>query len=437
MFNIFKKKKNEDSSSPALEDWLKAKEHYETGDYSTALSLLVGGFRKDIYYTPLYELSSKCLDKMGGKDESILFKNAIGALNASTFQQLGNHFYQVEHYPLTEIFLEESFKTNKDAEVGHNLAVAYARRFDTKKAQETLEIIRNKFDFWTYWFYVKMKILNNDKSNLEQSIKELEDAFDPNSNDENLIIPKQKVKELRESFERLQLVNQPEQKIRDWQFIQYGTLIMDFFYAEDQYVAGGRHVASWGNNEFIKDILHVLSNILKEKGIEKIVHANNNDSRIIGTALSKISNIPIEEYRPTNGYRNSLMLVSDSSGFNEFNNIEIINNQNITFSFNHNWLQTNYICPDIIGLMSQSYTYPWNGGNFKMNEDGTTSRTEPDQREDELIADEIAATELKGKVTIDAFYDSVKNDLKMNQIQGHRYNFMIESPVPGSYFGSN
>ncbi len=43
-----------------------------------------------------------------------------------------------------------------------------------------------------------MKILNNDNEGTEQSIQELENAFDSNSNDENLIIPKQKVIELRE-----------------------------------------------------------------------------------------------------------------------------------------------------------------------------------------------------------------------------------------------
>ncbi|MEZ4910411.1 MAG: hypothetical protein R2774_06085 [Saprospiraceae bacterium] len=434
MFNIFKKKNNEDS--PAHEEWLKAKEYFDKSDYSSALTTLVSGFKKDLYHKPLYELASICLDKMGGNDESVLFKKAISKLNEKTFKELGNHFFKVEHYPLTWIFLEESFKTNKDVEVANNLSIAYARRFDIKQAKATLESIKDKFDFWTFWFYVKMRILSNDTYGLEEQIRELESAFDPNTTNENIIIPKQKVRELRESFNRLQSVSNPEENIRDWHFIQYGSMILDFFYDDNQYVAGGRHVASWGNNEAIKSILKKLSGILKSKEINKIVYANTKDSKVLGIALSQISNIPKEAYNSHIIYSNSLLLVGDSSEFNEFNNVESITNGNITFSFNHNWLQANFICPDIIGLMSQFYTYPWNGGNFKMNNDGTTSRTEPDSRDVELIAREIANCELKDENKIDGFYHKVETHLKMNQESGHRYNFMVESPIPGSYFGT-
>ena len=437
MFNIFKKKEKQDSNSPAKEDWASAKEQFEKGEYQNSLATLISGFKKDIYYKPLYELSSSCLDKLGGKEESLLFQKAKDNLNSKTFKQLGNHFYNVEHYPLTRIFLEESFKKIQDIEVANNLAIAYSRRFNTKKAQETLEKVKSKFDFWTFWFYVKMKILNNDKEDIEQSIQDLESAFDQNSADENLIIPKQKIAELRESYERLQMVGNPEQTIRDWQFIQYGTMILNFFFSEDQYVAGGRHVASWGNNESIKSILLILSNQIKKKRIESIVYGNDRDSQIIAAVLSSLSNITNEAYSNTKIYNNSLMLVSDSTGFNEFKNVEQINNDNITFSFNHNWLQANFICPDIIGLMSQSYSFPWNGGNFKMNDDGSTSRTEPDSRSPEIIATEISACDLKEESTLDEFYNSVEHKLKMNQNSGHRYNFMVESPIPGSYFGSN
>lgn len=435
MFKIFKKKNNE--NSPAHEDWLKAKEYFDKSDYSSSLSTLVSGFKKDIYHKPLYELASTCLGKMGGNDESVLFKKAIPKLNAKTFKELGNHFYNVEHYPLTRIFLEESFKENKDLEVANNLSIAYARRFDIKQAISTLESVKDKFDFWTFWFYVKMRILSNDKDGLEEQIRELESAFDPNSTDENIKIPKQKVRELRESFNRLQSVNNPEDKIRDWHFIQYGSIILDFFYDDNQYVAGGRHVASWGNNEAIKTILKKLTGILKTKEIKKIVFANSKDSKVLGLALSKISNIPSEAYSSQTIYSNSLMLVGNSSEFNEFNNVDSITNKNITFSFNHNWLQANFICPDVIGLMSQSYTYPWNGGNFKMNDDGTTSRTEPDSRHEEIIASEIATCEIKDEIMIDGFYSKFENGLKINQENGHRYNFMVESPIPGSYFGTN
>lgn len=107
-----------------------------------------------------------------------------------------------------------------------------------------------------------------------------------------------------------------------------------------------------------------------------------------------------------------------------------------TFSWNHNWLMSNFICPDIIGLMSQYNSFPWDGGNYKMNDDGTTTKILPDNRNCEEIAYEIVNVKVMEEMEVDDFYKGVVNKLKMNQSSGHRYNFMVESPVPGSYFGS-
>ncbi len=143
---------------------------------------------------------------------------------------------------------------------------------------------------------------------------------------------------------------------------------------------------------------------------------------------------------PYNGlsiYSNSILLQANSDGFEEFNNVETINNNNITFAYNLHWLGAHIICPDIIGLLSQTFEYPWNGGNYRMNEDGTSSKTEPDMRDEKLIAEDIIKAKVEEKVEIDPFYNLVKDHLKMNAKSGHRYNFMVESPIPGSYFGSN
>ena len=437
MFDFFKKKSQDNSDSPAREEWATAKEQFDKKDFSNALGTLINGFRKDLYHKPLYELASNCIRQMGGAQEAELFIKAANELGPQTFTELGNHFYTVEHYPLTKIFLEEAFRSTKDVELAHTLAIAYARRFDTKKAQNVLSEVRDKFDFWTFWFFVKMRILNNDRSQLYETIQELEAAIDVGSQDEKLKIPKQKVLELREAFSRLELLTQPEQKIRDWHFVQYGSVILDFFYSEDNYVAGGRHVASWGNPESIVSILQRLHKLIDSRGLRKIIFGQDRDSKILALAFSKLSGLPAESYTSETDCSNSLLFVADSSAFSAFDKVEDITEGNITFAFNQNWLKANFICPDIIGLMSQMYGYPWSGGNIKMNEDGTSSRTEADTRSAEVIAEEIAATEVKAPVELDTFYRDVHKYLKMNQSAGHRYNFMIESPVPGAYFGSN
>ncbi len=437
MFDFFKKKPQGNSDSPAHEYWVTARDQYDKKNFSPALGTLINGFRKDLYHKPLYELASNCIRQMGGAHEAQLFSKAAEKLGPKIFTQLGNHFYSVEHYPLTKIFLEEAFAASKDVGVAHTLAIANARRFDTKRAQSILSEVEGKFDFWTFWFFVKMRILNNDKNQLYEAIQELESAIDISSQDEKLRMPKQKVLELREAFSRLELIDQPEEKIRDWHFIQYGSVILDFFHSEDSFVAGGRHVASWGNPESIKSILLRLYQLTNSKEISNVIYAEDRDSKILALAFSKLSGLPAESYTSEADYSNSLLFVADSNAFNDFENVENISDGNITFAFNQNWLQANFICPDIIGLMSQMYGYPWNGGNLKMNEDGTTSKTEPDTRADIVIAEELIATKIDEPTELDPFYKEVHKYLKMNQATGHRCNFMIESPVPGAYFGSN
>lgn len=437
MFNIFKKNKAPDENSPAREAYENAKTQFEKEEFSAALGTLIGGFSKDINYTPLYILASQCLAKLGGTEESQLFSVASKNLNLQSFKKLGTHFYKMEHYPLTKIFLQEVFETDKDTEIANMLAIAYARRFDIKKAQETLDAANDKSDFWTFWFYVKTKILNNDQVHLEQYISQLEQAIDMGSKDEQHKIPIQKVRELRESFNRLQSIEAPENIIRDWHYIQYGSVILDFFFDKDQYVAGGRHVASWGNPQAMCSILKRAQNILAKKEIHKIIYGNTRDSKILGLSLAKIMNLPAENYNAQTAYANCVLFCSESDAFNEFNNVEQISNNNVTFAYNHYWLKPNFICPDIIGLMSQSYTFPWNGGGIKLNDDGTPGRTEADNREELSIAEEISTVEITEIVEVDPFYFSHYDSLQMNQTEGHRYNFMVESPIPGSYFGSN
>ncbi|MEO1626698.1 MAG: hypothetical protein AAFV25_16205 [Bacteroidota bacterium] len=432
MFNFFKKSQSKDSAAKESHENATAK--FEASEYSAALGILVDGFRKDIEYKPLYQLAGDCLSKMGAPEESKLFYQASKSPNAASFQELGYHFYNSGHYPLAKIFLSEVFKTKKELDIANTLSIAYARRFETQKAQETLEEVKDDFDFWGFWFFVKLKILNNDRTDLEPLIQELERIIDARRGDEGWELPTQKVIEVRESHDRLLSVETPEAIIRDWHYIQYGSLILDFFFDDSQYVAGGRHVASWGNKESIKIILLQLIHLLESKAIDKIVYANDRDSEIIGLTLSLLMDKPASAYDPSVKYSDALLVAAESSTFNHFEGVEFIDS-NIAFSFCQNWLESTYICPDIVGLMAQTYVFPWGEGNFKFNEDGSSSRQGADEREALAIAREIAQQEVEKEGSIDPFYNWVSDHLKMNQNSGHRYNFMTESPVPGSYFG--
>ncbi len=436
MFNLFKNSKKNEAESPAKENHTQALHLFNEQKYADALRQLTAGFRADIYYKPLYVLAAQCLEQLGGKEEALLFKAAEKNLGFDSFKKLGIHFYNVDHYPMSIIFLEEANSKKIDPQIANNLAVAYARKFQTKKAQETLERISNNFDFWSFWFYVKTKILNNDKKDLAAMVNELKSAIDPNDPNEQLKIPRQKIKEIEESYNRLLSLESPQELIRDWHYIQYGGVILDFFFDENQYIAGGRYVATWSSHMSIKTNLLRLQNVLLEKDIQQVVYGTDRDSTIIGLALAKVLDLPSKPYESNTLYHKSIFCVADGPHFEPIQGVEEVKNGNITFSYNLNWLQANFICPDIIAMLSQYNNYPWNGGNITMNEDGTQGRSQADLRSPEEIASDIANTETDRKYSFDPFYTTHMDHLKLNQTEGHRYNFMLESPVPGSYFGA-
>jgi hypothetical protein len=112
------------------------------------------------------------------------------------------------------------------------------------------------------------------------------------------------------------------------------------------------------------------------------------------------------------------------------NGLSEVKNGQILFALDHDWLNPTKITPDIIGLMSQKYHFPWEGGGLQM--------TVPDQQPAEDLASEIFALQVP-ETDIQAlldFYAKRKPYLKGIGTSGRniRYEFSIESPVPGSFF---
>ncbi len=89
--------------------------------------------------------------------------------------------------------------------------------------------------------------------------------------------------------------------------------------------------------------------------------------------------------------------------------------------------------------MSQSYYFPWSGEGMHVDiETRNIKRIPPDNRSAEEIATEIyyINQDLEDINKHLEFYFERKEYLKGigKLTNNQRYNFMIESPVPGSYF---
>ncbi|WPV67002.1 tetratricopeptide repeat protein [Chitinophaga sp. LS1] len=252
LFDLFKK---QDDNSLAKEDLQKAKEHFDKGEFQECLRVLTWGFRKDVNYKLLYQLASDTLGKLNASDEQKLFAAVCKKQNDSrAYNNLGNFYFSVGHYDLAQVFYEKTIQLNpNNAEAPHDLAICYARRFQINKAIDVL-VNSNSNDFWNLYFLNKCKILDKKTGGVQQSLNDLQVFLDQQPNQEDVIIPRMKIAELQETLQRFNSVKDIQTHIRDWQFIQYGGVVLDYFENNEDYVAGGRYVASWGSNESIKTL---------------------------------------------------------------------------------------------------------------------------------------------------------------------------------------
>lgn len=445
IFNLFKSKTN--NNSEALEDYNNAYSSYENGEYQESLRTLSWGFRKDVNFNPLYELSEKCLVKLCGQDEANLFRNARKNFNNfQPFNNLGTHFYNEGNYDLALPFLRKAVEIDsKNSDTVHDLAIVYARRFNIKEAIKVLENNNPQDDFWNYWFLTKLRILDNQSNGVENDINELFAVLNNEPDTDAVAIPLQKVNEVKETFERLSVVGHPENHIRDWHYIQYGNIILDFFEDSDEYVAGGRYVASWGSNESIKEIVTKLSIYLKQFGktFERVLYLKDRNSKILGLVIGNELNIEAKEYDNEIDLKNSLIVGANSTDFDGFDELQKIKKGQILFALNHYWLDSAQISPDICGFMTQTYSFPWDGGGIRIvdmeSDERKTEKIPPDTRQESVIAEEISKLDVERPYVDEnlSFYLKHKEFLKGIgiKVNDDRYNFMIESPIVGSYFG--
>ncbi|MDR6565645.1 hypothetical protein MRBLMN1_000557 [Chitinophaga ginsengisegetis] len=440
LFDLFKK---QDDNSPAKEDLQKAKKHFDNGEFQECLRTLTWGFRKDVNYKLLYQLASDSLGKLNASDEQKLFAAVCKNQNdSSAYNSLGNFYFSVGHYDLAQVFYEKTIQLNPhNSEAHHDLAICYARRFQINKAIDVL-VNFNANDFWNLYFLNKCKILDKKIDGVQQSVNNLQVFLDQQPNQEDVIIPRMKVAELQETLQRFNSVKDIQTHIRDWQFIQYGGVVLDYFDDNEDYVAGGRYVASWGSYESIKKLANKVKQFASKLSISflSVVSLPDRDSDIVGRVLAKELGIGFGLYDPTKLNQDCLIVSADSSYFQDYGQLNEINNNQVVFSANHSWLDNTMVNPDIIGFMTQTYSFPWSGGGMRITdvESGKIEKIAPDDRSTEEIAMAIFNIRQEPDDINEhlEFYLEHKEYLKGigNSSGDKRYNFMIESPVPGSYF---
>ncbi|MBX9567537.1 MAG: hypothetical protein K2X77_01525 [Candidatus Obscuribacterales bacterium] len=425
-----------------------AQEHFDKGNFSECLRLLVFALTASPDDLKCYQLASACLQKIGAPDESALFERAISNFeDPDAFYDLGYHFIDVGHDRLAVPLLERALKLRPgDANIALELAIAYCGQFYPQKGRAVLSTVGRGQNFWVNYQYYWSSLLCGVDENTDRFIKESRRQFlaEAASNEiRGALYALDKLDELRL---RLSLITEPKPIVMHWHFIQYGSAILEYFDDRNGQnglaVAGGRWVYVGISYAQLALTLRKLKTFLAtlNRMPKTLLTVDDRDSMIIAAAVGKILRAPVEIISEPNtaSREESLLVVANNWNLGKLPIERVAKGQTI-FAFNINWLEEGPCAPDVCGLMSQYCTFPWSKDRLEIDPE-TKQRREAveDKRDPEEIASEIAAEVVAEDELFPQtmeFYKSVGDYLKGGKLGGQkRWRFITDSPVPGSYF---
>ncbi len=444
-----------------------AREAFEEGEYEESLRRLSFAFVADPGYRPLYDLAILTLKKLGDVHERKLFEWAVDHFDDfEPFFRLGYHFMEKEDMRMAVPFLSMAYRKNpKDRDIALEYALALTGQFKVRRALEVLGSVNYRGDFWTSYQYYFCRLLDNQPAGIKRFVtsvrRDLRHMPVSGRGAISYVINK-----LDEMHGRLALLEHPRRRIRDWHFVQYGAAILSTMNGDDALFAGGRYGYHRETPGGIRTILERLCRFLADldRMPAEIVALPDRDSRILALVLGHMLQRPIYPVEAADpGRPNVLVVAADAALLESLPELEPARSNQTVFACNLHWLGDCEITPDVSGLLTQTFAFPWwEGGYERESEAGGYVALGPDTRDE----DAIAAAILESTVGEDretaghlipgfrnseepayaaddflpalSFYRKVRDHLKGapgdSRKKSMRWPFRVESPVPGSYY---
>lgn len=425
----------------------RAREQFGAGEPENALQTLIQAFSEQPEDRAGYALAAQVIEALGATQEAELFRQAVQSEPVQALFDLGLHFAGAEHDELAEAFLGRAFELTRNPFAATHLAKIKRQNFQMEAAAQLLQQAQEPRPYWAQAELALTELLLS----RPEAARQLPHEYAHLDTDEQQVfaeIQQQNDATLR----RFEAVGQPQVHIRDWHFIQYGAAILSYMGLQEGEgafeVAGGRYVYQSGGEEEVRCVLHRLRLFLQEVGhVPPAVWAcPDKDSEVLGRALATLLERPfVAGERPQ---ENVLVVAADSrlllQSEQDVEELTTVRPGQVVFAYDLNWVDAGGVTPDIAGLLTQMYVFPWAGGQMRVNTDDPENprveSSEADERPAEIIAAELvrvapAESDPDFAETL-AFYRPLRPLLTLNQPGVRRLPFSRESPVPGAYFGA-
>jgi hypothetical protein len=426
-------------------DYEKAQNEFANKKFTEAFNLLKSAFLEDTEQREYYILAEKICNAVEDPELAQAFKNAEHYFKQSQWSSnLATELSRRNIVDFAIIFLQRAVRLNPGkADLAVDLAAAYCATFQPEKGVQVLEKHLNAKDFWAPYQYYWSKLLTGKVDDCKEFLDTIFNQIKEINDETKTKTVSYVILKMQEMYDGLLKIPDRKKHIRDWQLIQYGSAILSYFGyidQEDEKVAGGRFVAYWLSNEELVRIINSLKKFLSELNVvpTRVAYLPDRDSQIVGLLVSKLLNLKAIEYKnePENC---DLVVVADSSSLRGFNDsLRFVKDNQVLFSLNHNWTKEAGITPDVIGVLSQMCSMPWDS-SLRFNPDTKLPETiPPDDREPSQIVEDLLKIETTPHDYFDnliQFYIENKELWKPNYTKNpQRINFLTDSPIAGSRF---
>lgn len=454
------------SHTPSLahEHYLAAQAAFEDQDAQQAYRLLQVAFETDIAYRPLYQLAARLFVHSNLPECADLFYEALKDFeNDAVFFRLGYDLVGAGQFRLAVPFLEHALALYPRAATALELSLALTATFQVEKSLQILEpyLKTEKNSFWFIYQYHYCSLLfsfrNQNPIEVRAWIEHAKTSgiLQRYAESEDATIREYALTSLEEMLNRFEAVAQnqlPAPHIRDWHFIQYGAAILNFLdeTKQEEELAAGRFVHLWENQEAVELTLAKLKRFIAkiyrhgeagEAFFRVVIGLADRNSEIIGMAIAKMLNLPYLSERdlPIDA-EYALIVGSESTFFNNYPELSTIKKNQVLFAYHQSWFDETSNQPDIVGHISQYYSFPWQGEGYLFNPE--TKNLEPapkDERPSQEIASELAKTN-KGLWLPNSFYKNLQFYMKhkdllkggARDLRPLRLHYKTDSPLAGN-----
>lgn len=418
-----------------------AEAHIDEERYENAFETLHYALRRPEFDLRVYQKCAFVLRMLGRHEAAELYERIVSDQeDPEAYFRLGYHLVQEEAFGSALGPLSRCVKLAPDAAAAnYEFAYALMKEFYNEEALHFFGKAYEQEQAMSITFYIAQLLIFLGRSG-EASIfvNKLEEQVQSENGEGEM-----QLAYLKDMLRRYRAYK--PQTVRDWQFVQYGTLLLRIFeedYPEEENHSNGRFTLVNFGYQQAANVLAAFQTTIGPLSVfpeYRYVAPAGEISAPLAYALGKMLMLPVKTLEEgLSSDEKGIVISSFSDELHEIGGEVWQRDDVLLFSFALSWTHESNVLPEVIGYLAQAPRLPWQT-RVEMNEQGEPEIMPADERPAEEIArnilDRVIHTDMHWVGRIHDYYKARQADiLAGNQVDVPRKKFFVHSAQGGARY---